>query len=233
MNTEASASEPRSPGGLVVRSLLWFTAALTLLTLLPPTADAQTAGTWSPTGRMYTIRKGASAIRQNFAGIFIIGGTNASASQTMEFYNPDTGTFGFEGFLNTPRVGNTATRMRDGRFLIDGGANGPSEIYDPPTGRFSYTGTPLINGTSSPGNFRSAGAAALLPDGRVLVAYGRDQDGIPLAEGETYDPTTGRYSLITTNLTCYPHQNGAGLSGVQATVLNNGQVLFTGGDNFY
>jgi hypothetical protein len=37
---------------------------------------------------------------------------------------------------------------------------------------------------------------------------------------------------VTTNLTCTPHSSGAGLYSVRSNILNNGQVLFTGGDNY-
>jgi Galactose oxidase, central domain/Kelch motif len=64
-------------------------------------------------------------------------------------------------------------------------------------------------------------SATLLPDGKVLVAGGYDNDNA-LNSAELYDPATGRWS-ITGNL------NTAG--GGTATLLPNGKVLVTRGLN--
>jgi hypothetical protein len=63
------------------------------------------------------------------------------------------------------------------------------------------------------------GAAALLQDGRVLVAGGGN-------DGEVYSPATGTWTAI--GPVVYP-----GLSGRAAAVLPSGQVLYAGGEWFY
>jgi hypothetical protein len=84
------------------------------------------------------------------------------------------------GQVVTPRNGQAAIRLADGRVLIVGGS-AQAEIWDPSTGRFSATGRmvserdrPLVN---------------LLLDGRVLVI-----GGIGLATAEIYDPRTGTFA---------------------------------------
>jgi N-acetylneuraminic acid mutarotase len=92
-----------------------------------------------------------------------------------------------------------------------------SEIYDPSNGRFSLTG-PLIFD-------RSGQTATLLSDGRVLVAGGRNLSnsaGVYLSAAEIYDPTTGQFTR--TGSMRVARENAT------ATLLPDGRVLFTGGD---
>ncbi len=69
---------------------------------------------------------------------------------------------------------------------------------------------------------RTGQAAALLPNGTVLVAGGEDSGGNVLASGETYDPTAGKFTVMPNSLT-------QGVTGATATLLPDGTVLFAGG----
>jgi hypothetical protein len=137
------------------------------------------------------------------------------------------GTFVATGSLTTDReMSVTSTLLADGRVLIIGGdhgqlANGQqppttAEIYDPRTGTFSRTGSPI--GT------RWDYTATLLPDGRVLVAGGSTEknglaDSSPSAE--LYDPTTGQFAATGPMV--------ADRSDHTATLLPDGRVLIAGG----
>ena len=100
--------------------------------------------------------------------------------------------FGQTGQLNVPRRGHSATLLLDGNVLLAGGTHGTSgsaadrittgEIYVPSTGRFRVTGS-LPEG-------RADHVAALLQDGRVLLAGGG------VAEIALYDPQTSGWSHL-------------------------------------
>ena len=61
-------------------------------------------------------------------------------------------------------LGETATRLADGRVLVAGGCSTAAELYDPATGTFSPTG--------SMSAVRAGKTATLLHDGRVLFTGG-------------------------------------------------------------
>ncbi|MCA1697907.1 MAG: hypothetical protein LC790_02990, partial [Actinobacteria bacterium] len=87
------------------------------------------------------------------------------------------------------------------------------EVYNPSSNSWSPTG---VLRTA-----RAAHAAALLPDGRVLVAGGKVSANSPLASAELYDPSTGAWSATGGLATArFSHT---------ATVLLDGRVLVAGG----
>lgn len=113
----------------------------------------------------------------------------------------------------------TVTKLLDGRVLIAGG-NEPSTfapfssayLYDPATDTFTQTGS--LNAA------RTIHTAALLPNGKVLIAGGFN-GASSLASAELYDPAAGTFSLTG------PMQKTR--SQHTATLLDNGTVLIAGG----
>ena len=125
--------------------------------------------------------------------------------------------------MATARASQTATLLGDGRVLIAGGAVYPSgggltsfasaELYDPRTGSFSATG--------SMAHARVYHTATLLPDGRVLIAGGENNDSNPwLSSAELYVPNTGNFAGT----------GSMSLGSVfgTATLLADGRVLVAG-----
>jgi N-acetylneuraminic acid mutarotase len=182
-------------------------------------------GTFTQTGSMAVGRFLHTATQLQNGKVLIVGGVLSSASDpvaTAEVYDPATGIFTMTGAMATAREQHTATLLADGRVLIVGGTTSPGtgdlqgtatvEVYDPSTGSFSVTG--------SMAEARTFHTATLLPNGKVLVAGGGDEN----STAEVYDPVTGSFS-ITGGMEI-------GRSGQTATLLPNGSVLVAGGGIF-
>jgi hypothetical protein len=78
--------------------------------------------------------------------------------------------------------------------------------------------------TGSMNTARSFFSAALLPNGKVLVAGGLDSNGKSLSSAEVYDPSLGTFSKTANNM---PNK----ANSFTATVMGNGKVLLAGGGN--
>lgn len=125
--------------------------------------------------------------------------------------------------MSIGRAAHSATLLPDGKVLVAGGfrQQGTSEIsisraeiFDPETNSFSLT-----NDMNEP---RNGHTATLLPNGKVLIVGGWNQNG-RTATAELYDPQTGKFQYIANMMS--PRQ------GMTATLLQNGQVLIAGGDS--
>ena len=134
------------------------------------------------------------------------------------------------GYLTANHSGPTAVLLLSGKVLIAGGDIGDgdgasiiAELYDPATGTFAATGN-LTTG-------REQNATTLLADGTVLFAGGHGS--VPVSGGgydnfasaEIYNPATGAFSAVGSM--------SAGRDILGATLLNNGTVLITGGNEYY
>ncbi|HXP78758.1 MAG TPA: kelch repeat-containing protein [Verrucomicrobiae bacterium] len=181
-------------------------------------------GKFSPTtGSMQFVHASHTATLLKTGKVLIIGWGPATA----ELFDPSTGTFKATGSMLEPRVGHTATLLTSGKVLVAagigqvGGAPGvlaESELYDPATGSFSQTLGHLANA-------RQLHTASLLADGKVLVAGGMlDNAGTATATAELFDPTTQMFTATKGSLATARDFH-------TATVLNDGTVVVTGGDN--
>jgi hypothetical protein len=184
---------------------------------------------FSATGSMPVAGGGTATLLRDGRVLLLAGeGTNTSPATLAEIYDPKTGKF-TKGAPFSSAGYTTATVLLDGRVLITGGAASllgnqnavaSSWTYDPGTGKFTPTGSMTTA--------RLRHTAALLPDGRVLIAGGSASaltgtvnmpDGLKSAE--LYDPVTGTF-MATGSMTT-PR------SGPTATLLADGTVLITGG----
>ena len=123
--------------------------------------------------------------------VLVIGNEGDGGSQTNVgvVYDPATGVSVAAGpLLSADSVAiSAAVRLLDGRVLVVG-AEG-SQIFDPTTLQFAAVG-PMAAAA------RWGAAAALLPDGRVLVSGGTSANGEsqPLNTAELFDPRTLSFS---------------------------------------
>ena len=123
----------------------------------------------------------------------VVGGFNGSGfHNTAEIFDAATDTFTPTASpLLTPREGAAVAPLPGGRVLVAGGATSGSvvlqsaEVFDPATGAFSALPATGNTQLSVP---RVAGAAAPLPDGRVLITGGSTTGGALLPSAELFDP---------------------------------------------
>jgi hypothetical protein len=126
--------------------------------------------------------------------------------------------------LHEKRAAHSATLLPNGKVLITGGfKKGPdtysqlysatTEIFDPATYRFTYSGSLHIA--------RCGQTATLLQGGKEVLITGGNNDRPRLASAELYDVATGQWTRL-------PDMN-AGREGHQAVLLRNGKVLILGG----
>ncbi|MBV8271837.1 MAG: putative Ig domain-containing protein [Cupriavidus sp.] len=182
-----------------------------------------TTHSWTFTGSLNRSRQAHTATRLQDGRVLVVGGYGTgggNALNSAELYDPTTGKWAATASLNQERDSHTATLLTDGRVLVAGGetqggahsAIATAEIFDPVAGTWTLTG--------SLAQARDQQSAALLPDGRVLVAGG-ESGGAALASAEVFDPATGTWS-----------QTGSlsqARNDFAATQLADGRVLAVGG----
>src|ERR1039457_2746101 len=178
-----------------------------------------TIGGWSfGTGPMHYLRASHTATLLLNGKVLIAGGANGGGVlDTVEIYDPATGTCTLVHSMNTPRRSHTATLLSNGNVLVIGGQDGAfnrlasAEIYDPVAGTWTLT-SPSMHVA------RVGHTATLLSSGKVLVAGGNDNSGDPVSSAEAYDPNAGTWTLTTSTMTTERSDHSA-------TLLYTGKVL--------
>ena len=170
---------------------------------------------------MYQARYLHTATSLLNGNVLIVGGYPSST--TAEIFDPSAGTFTPTGGTQYPRIGHRATLLQNGKVLITGNRDSDqdtAEIYDPKNGVFTET-----NPMNSP---RCMHTSTLLRDGRVLITGGSylvNETQTALSSAELYDPDSGEFTEIEEVMA------GGARFNHQATLLDNGRVLITGGNN--
>ena len=178
--------------------------------------------TWAAGAAMAAARYAHTATLLPDGRVFVAGGapTNrlADIAASTEVFDPATGRWTPTAPMRVPRLGHTATLLRDGKILVAGGTQGVTsnsslaEVYDPATDRWADAGSLIVP--------RRAHVAVLLGDGQVLVAGGGNDAG-PTATAERYDPARNTWFAVGAL--------AAARYGHTLTLLPDGQVLAAGG----
>jgi hypothetical protein len=183
-------------------------------------------GSFHGTGPMSTPRYRHTATLLKTGQVLIAGGEDPGGPvSSAEIYDPATGQFTSVGSMALAHSEHTATLLVDGRVLISsgrcfcfdksgGGLTATAELFDPATQTFTSTGSLLTQ--------RAGHSAALLANGKVLVAAGyTNLPQIVATNGELYDPGTGLFTETGPMVTPRIQQT--------TNVLLNGNVLIVGG----
>jgi hypothetical protein len=195
------------------------------------------SGVWKETGSMSVARGGGLGATLLVDGrVLVSGGTTnlgdkALTISTTETYDPAEGIFRSSGELQVPRAAHAAVLLPDGRVFLAGGmvedwaspyvqVTASAEIYDPDT----ETSTPVAD-MSVP---RAIFGAALLDQGRVLVAGGVDAGFQPVSTAEVFDPATGAWSDPFPLSGMKGWTSAIGIGSGRAMVVSNGMVAVCG-----
>lgn len=192
-------------------------------------------GTFTLTGNMQIPRAQHTATLLSNGKVLLLGSISETGS--AELFEPASGLFSTTGSLIQSRARHTATLLPNGNVLVLGGtqtmppvgggaapapvSTDSAEVYDPAKGGFQSAGKLLIG--------RDSHSATLLANGTILIAggyiHGFDGDADPewftIVAAELFDPVTSA-SIAAASLETDRAEH-------KATMLNNGQVLITGG----
>jgi hypothetical protein len=190
------------------------------------------SGTWSAAGSLNQSRSGHTATLLGSGKVLVAGGLrNSGQVATAELFDPASGpngTWTATGNLNTARSGHTATLLSSGKVLVVGGIDSTgisptasAELFDPASGaNGTWSATPDFP-TTVDGH-----TATLLPNGKVLVAFGGDKNGFALNSSQLFDPAGGTNGTWTATGTLNPAREAH-----KATLLPSGNVLVEGGSS--
>jgi uncharacterized protein YjdB len=189
-------------------------------------------GKWTPTQSNIIPRFDHTATLLQDGRVLAAGGVSSngdcSSNVTAETYDPASGTWSLTGRMPSPvGTGHIAMRLLDGRVLVSGGGDrcgavfNTAAVFDPSTNKWS-----AARSMTAAREFHSA---ALLPDGRVLVAGGVTASSSPaVASAEIYDPVANTWTAVATMGTAR-QTSCNGYAQPYLATLSGGTVLAAGG----
>lgn len=175
-------------------------------------------GRFTPTGSMSAGRSAHTAtLLPNGKVLITGGGAGRNVLASAELYDPATGTFTSTGNMTMVRHKHAATLLPNGNVLIVGGSDSrdwrgryaSGEVYNVATGTFAAVSS------MNTARFKHRDSVALLNNGMVFVARGREYAEIYNPVRNTFDVVNGRMDVARFYST--------------ATLLSDGRVLVIGG----
>jgi N-acetylneuraminic acid mutarotase len=174
-------------------------------------------------GKMKTARAIHTATKLSDDRILLTGGEvkRNSVISDAEIFDPETSSFKqVSNKMNAVRYKHDAVLLADGSVLIFGGSDEndtrgklkSAEIFDP--AKETFTPTKDMNFA----RFKISKTAALLENGKVLIAGGNEQ-------AEIFDPATRSFEQVSGNL-------GKSFHYASVTLLKDGRALILGGYEF-
>ena len=150
--------------------------------------------------------------------------SSSQGEPAAELYNQETGEWAYTGKPVIDRRDAVGTIIPSG-FLLVGGLQGrkylkSAELYNQETGQWSLTDSLKTDGG------RLRGTATLLPNNKVLITGGFKERAIEITPSELYDLKTKKFQEEAPML--YEGPRGGRINH-QATLLQDGRVLVTGG----
>jgi PKD repeat protein len=223
----SSASWSLTAGSLTGNTVTTYPTTVTLLDGKVLVIDGTNSQVFDPATGLFSQAIGLTTRRSRATasllpdGRVLLAGGQDSANVVLtsaDIWNPATDMWTPTSAMATARTSASATRLADGRILVVGGINstgkqGSAELFDPATQTFSATGALSIP--------RSGHVAVALADGGVLVGGGYTNVSVT-STLERYDPVSGTWSSAGSLATSRSRF-------FTSTLLNNGNVLFTGG----
>jgi N-acetylneuraminic acid mutarotase len=190
-------------------------------------------GAWKPTAAMHECRTQHSAVLLTNGAlsgrVLVAGGTGGGASggntlKSAELYDPQTGQWSQTGSMQTVRFfgHENMVALNDGSAFVVGGVTcltltcytwlNSAETFSPQTGTWTMAAGKKTH---------AQGAAALMKDGRVLVAGGVAEPSLQnVADAEIFDPTSRTWKATVS----MPNDR----NGHALTVREHGRVLLSG-----
>jgi Galactose oxidase, central domain/Kelch motif len=233
--TPSSISDPSTGSRPTAVAASGRSAAPSQAESVPPSQ----AATWLHAGDLREPRNATHAVVLGTGEVLVVGsdyltswlsacGASTNGSDSVEIGDPEAGNWDETSRLPSLRDAPAVVGLPDGRALLTGGAagedvgwsaNSSTYVFDPATRAWLRSG--LLN------TARTLTAAAVLPDGRVLVAGGMFMDRAAddatrvLDTAELWDPGSGAWSR--TGPLAQARFSAA------AVTLADGRVLIVGG----
>jgi hypothetical protein len=147
-------------------------------------------GAFSPTGSLHLARFSHTATLLPDGRVLVAGGTTTDLPftdliESVEIYDPATGTFSEAGRMLRPRSQHQATLLGDGTVLLSGGRSESDGTLASPTVESFNPATGTSKLTFSDRTTRYLHAAVLLENGEVLLLGGSEGGG-PIAISERF-----------------------------------------------